>query len=199
MAYLYNMKKILSGLFFLLCFQSAWAQKDSLQFDENNKYVYYRVVDKPNITADTLYNRAWDFAKSFNPKSKPEKGQAENALNTSGKFIVYNGVSVMKKETGEIRYILNIQSKDQRYRYKISSFVFIPYKRDRFGNMTAVPGVEVPLEKLLSAYSQREADNYLSQTGAFCIAAANRLKLYMDKQPVIKKEEAVKKVATDKW
>jgi hypothetical protein len=199
MAYLYYMKKLLSGLLCILCSQMVLAQKDSLQFDEDNKYVYYRVVDKPGITADTLYNRAWNFAKNFNPKSMPEKGHAENALNTSGKFLVYNGISLMKKESGEISYILNIQSKDQRYRYKISSFVFTPYKRDRFGNMVPVPGMEVPLEKLSAKYSQKELDAYLKQIGEFCIGASGRLKLYMDKQPVVIKEQPVKKVITDKW
>jgi hypothetical protein len=198
MAYLYNMKKLLFGLVCLMCSQTASAQKELLQFDEANKYVYYQVVDKPGLTADTLYQRGLYFAKIANPKNKPENVVA-NAIITKGKFLVYTGSSVVKKEGGEISYTLFIETKDQKYRYKISDFVFTPYKRDRFGNMTAIPGVEVPLEKLTSKYSQKEADNYLAQTGAFCQATGNSLKQHMDKVSIARKAEPIKKVATDKW
>lgn len=199
MAYLYNMKKVFFSLVCLLCVQIAFAQKDSLQFDEGNNYIYYRVVDKPALSADTLYKRGWDFAVAFNPLAKPAKGKAENTLNTSGKFIVYSGVSLMRKEGGEISYTINIQTKDQRYRYRISNFVFKPYQRDRFGNMTAIPGIEVPLEKMSAKYGKKETDNYLDQIGSFCINTAAKIKQAMDKQPIVTKTEAVKKVSTENW
>ena len=199
MAYLYPMKKVFFGLVCLLCAQIALAQKDSLQFDEGNNYIYYRVIDKADIPADTLYKRSFDFATAFNPLAKPAKGKAENTLNTSGKFIVYSGVSLMRKEGGEISYTINIQTKDKRYRYRISNFVFKPYQRDRFGNMTAIPGIEVPLEKMNTKYGKKETDNYLDQIGNFCINTAAKIKQAMDKQPVNKKTEAVKKVSTENW
>ena len=199
MAYLYNMKKIFFSLVCLLCVQVASAQKDSLAFDEGNNYIYYRVIDKPGLTADTLYKRGWDFATAFNPSARPAKGQAENTLNTSGKFLVYTGVSLMKKEGGQINYTINIQTKDQRYRYRISNFVFIPYQRDRFGNMVPIPGIEVPLEKMAAKYGKKETDNYLDQIGSFCISTGVKLKTAIDKQPVAKKTESVKKISTENW
>ena len=199
MAYLYNMKKVFFSFVCLLCAQIALAQKDSLQFDEGNNYIYYRVVDKPALSADTLYKRGWDFAAAFNPLAKPAKGKAENTLNTSGRVIVYSGVSLMRKEGGEISYTINIQTKDQRYRYRISNFVFKPYQRDRFGNMTPIPGIEVPLEKMSAKYGKKETDNYLDQIGSFCINTAAKIKQAMDKQPIVTKTEVVKKVSTENW
>ena len=199
MPYLYNMKKILFSLVCLFTVQVASAQKDSLAFDEGNNYIYYRVIDKPALTADTLYNRAWAFASSFNTASKPAKGQAENTLNTSGKFLVYSGVSLMRKEAGEISYTLNIQTKDNRYRYRISNFVFKPYQRDRFGNMVVIPGVEVPLEKMETRYGKKDTDNYLDQVATFCIATSAKLKIAIDKLPVVVKKETVKKISTQNW
>ncbi|MES2266124.1 MAG: DUF4468 domain-containing protein [Bacteroidota bacterium] len=193
------MKKILFSLVCLFCVQVASAQKDSLAFDESNNYIYYRVVDKPALTADTLYNRAWAFAASLNTATKPEKGQAENTLNTSGKFLVYSGISLMRKEAGEINYTLNIQTKDSRYRYRISNFVFKPYQRDRFGNMVPIPGIEVPLEKLEAKYGKKDTDTYLDQVAAFCIATAAKLKAAIDKLPVSVKKETVKKISTQNW
>ncbi|MBD1391848.1 DUF4468 domain-containing protein [Mucilaginibacter glaciei] len=192
------MKKLLIALICVSASHVAFAQKELLQLDETNKYVYYQVVDKPGVVADTLYNRSLTFAKTAVPKTKPQNVVA-NAVVTKGKFLVYSGSSVVRKEGGEVSYTLFIESKDQKYRYKVSDLIFTPYARDRFGNMVAIPGVEVPLEKLTIKYSQKEADNYLAQTGAFCKQTGETLKRYMDKLSNIRKVEPVKKVATDKW
>ncbi|MET3980156.1 hypothetical protein ABIB62_002504 [Mucilaginibacter sp. UYP25] len=199
MAYLYNMKKIFFSLVCLFCVQVASAQKDSLAFDEGNNYIYYRVIDKPAVTADTLYNRAWAFATSFNKATRPSKGQAASTLNISGKLLVYNGVSLIRKEGGEVSYTLNIQTKDSRYRYRISNFIFKPYQRDRFGNMVPIPGVEVPLEKMEAKYGKKETETYLDQIAAFGASTGAKLKAAMDKLPATVKTEPVKKISTQNW
>jgi ribosomal protein S3AE len=199
MAYLYNMKKILISLVCLLWAHLALAQKDSLQLDENNKYVYYRVVEKPGTTADTLYKRAIVFASKFNSPTKPVKGKADNTLNTSGKVLLYTGSSLMKKEGGEVTYTINIQTKDNKYRYRISNFVFTPYQRDRFGNMVPIPGIEIPLDKVQANYNKKDSDDYLNQVGAFCINASVKLVQVMENLSLIKKESHIKTVSTDNW
>lgn len=199
MAYLYNMKKFVFGLLCLLIVKAASAQDTPLQYDESNKYVYYKVTDVANATADTLYQRGWDFAAALTPKNKPKKGKAAYALNTKGSFSVYTGSSLVKKEAGAFNYTLNIEAKDQKFRYKLSDFVFTPYKRDRFTNMVAQPGVEVPAEKLLSKFSAKEADELLAELTAFCKATGESLKRKMEKVAVLHKPEPVKKVATDNW
>jgi len=181
----------------LLLLQAAWAQKDSLQFDESNIYVYYHVVDKPGLSADTLFKRAWYFAKAADYMIKIEA--LPNAFTTTGKFLIYSGVSVVKKESGEVNYTLLIETKDNKYRYKLGGFVFTPYKRDRFGNMVAVPGIKVPLEKLLSKYSLKEANPILDQAGGFAIATGNKLSSFMERTSSVIKIQTVKKVATDRW
>lgn len=198
MAIFIIMKKLLFSLVCVLCSQVVSAQKEMLQLDEANKYVYYQVVDKQGVTADTLYERGLYFIKMTNPENKQESVVA-NTITTKGKFLVYNGSTVAKKAGGEISYILHIETKDQKYRYKISDFIFTPYTRDRFNNMVPMPGIEVPIEKLTSKYSQKEADNYLNQTGMFCQATGNKLKQYMDKISTTKREGVIKKVVTDKW
>ena len=151
MAIFIIMKKLLFSLVCVLCSQVVSAQKEMLQLDEANKYVYYQVVDKQGVTADTLYERGSYFINMTNPESKQESFVA-NTITTKGKFLVYNGSTVAKKAGGEISYILHIETKDQKYRYKISDFIFTPYTRDRFNNMVPMPGIEVPIEKLTSKY-----------------------------------------------
>ena len=200
MAYLYPMKKVYITLLYLLFAHFALAQKDSLQFDEWNNYIYYNVVEKAGLPADTLFARAANFAATFNNQTKPAKGKADYTLNTTGKIVVYTGTSLVRKEAGEVSYILNIQSKDQKYRYRISNFIFKPHQRDRYGNMVLIPGIEVPLEKITGKYGAKDAGVYLDQVGAFCINAATKLKLAINKQPLLRQAAPVKKVTTtDNW
>lgn len=198
MAYLYYMKKIFFAVSFLLCsIGAALAQKDSLQTDETNKYVYYRVIEKSGISNDTLHKRALAFIYAIEARSngKTEMG----TIVAKGKFLVYGSALVSKKEAGEITYQISIDTKDEKYRYKFSDFVFTPFKIDRYGSMVAVPGIYIPAEKINAKYSRKDADAYLDQIGAYCRDSARQLGSYMDKVQVPKKPEPVKKVYTDKW
>jgi hypothetical protein len=190
--YLYFMKKLLFSAALLLLIQTAWAQKD-LQVDENNRFVYYEVVDKPGVSTDTLFQRGMVFAK------KAGKSTAPNSITTKGKFTVYASSLASKKDAGEISYVLTIDTKDQKYRYKFGTFIFKPYRFDRYGSMSAVPGVEIDLERMASKYGQKDTESYLTQAAEYCKATAANLKMYMDRAQIAKKADAPKKVATENW
>lgn len=196
--YLYYMKKLFFSILMLAAIQVAHAQDSPLQLDENNKYVYYQVEEKPAMPADTLYQRALLFAKKAD-KLQVNADKAANSVGAKGKFIVYANSLASKKDAGEVNYVLTIDAKDQKYRYKFGSFVFVPYKINRYGNMAAVPGIEIPLEKLPSKYGKKDVANYLEQVAAYCKHMAADLKTGMDRALVIKKEETIKKVDTQKW
>lgn len=192
------MKKLFLSISCFLLLNLAYAQKDSLQFDEANKYVYYHVVEKPGMNADTLDNRGLLFVEKNDLKSVSKK-RVPYAIAVKDKFVIYNNSLASKKQAGEVKYTLNIDSKDQKYRYKFGEFTFTPYKIDRYGNMVAVPGIEIPLEKLSARYSKKDANTYLDQVGMFCKSTAAGLQKYMDRVQGLKKEEPIKKVSTDKW
>lgn len=199
MAYLYYMKKLVFSIACALLVQTAWAQKDVLQFDENNKYVCYQVIEKPGMSMDSLYTRGLQFAGYFAPK-RTEKTKVPGSVTLKDNFVIYGSALLSKKEAGEVSYKLNIDTKDGKYRYNFGEFVFKPYKINRYGNMATQPGVEIPLEKMWSKYSVKDTDAYLDQIGAFCKTASAKLIQQMDRVQVLRKqEEAVKKVATDKW
>jgi hypothetical protein len=193
MAYLYYMKKLFFSIACILLMQTVRAQKDVLQFDENNKYVLYQVVEKQGMTADTLYQRAIAFVgKGVKHKDGTVSGK--------GKVVVYGNSLLTKKEAGEVAYTLTIDTKDQKYRYKFGDFIFKPYKLNRYGSMATQPGVEIPLEKVWTKYGEKDTDSYLSQVGAYCKASAAQLLQQMDRVQVLRKpEDNVKKVVTDKW
>ncbi|QXV64767.1 DUF4468 domain-containing protein [Mucilaginibacter sp. 21P] len=193
------MKKALLLVTLLFATAELYAQKDSLQLDENNEYVYYKVVSKPELSADSVYARAWKFAAALSKDTKPKKGKADKAFNVAGKFINYSGTSLVRKESGEVSYTLNFQAADGKYRYKFGDFVYTPYKRDRYGNMVAVQGVHIDLKNLTSKYSQKDADDIYNQVATGCITTELRLKQSIDNDPPVMKRPEVKKVHTGNW
>src|SRR6185503_10591061 len=120
--YIYSMKYLIPVFLFLLITKTAAAQQDLLSFDEHNKYIYYQVETMPGIPADTLMQRGLKFLKAAYPKTTVKQ---DNAVKTEGvgKFLVYGGLSVLKHEKGEIAYQLNIEYKDQKYRFWVTGFV----------------------------------------------------------------------------
>lgn len=176
----------------------ACAQQALLSFDEHNKYIYYLVEDMPGLPADSLQDRGLHFLKTLYPKATLTNVNAGGAEGIC-KFVTYGGVSVMKHEKGEIAYHLNVEFKDQKYRFWLTDFVFTPYQRDRYGNFVPRQGVDIPLEDAQAKLDKKEANDYLDETGAFCKQWGERLKTYMLKAHEAKKEEVQKKVVTDKW
>ncbi|MBK0378784.1 DUF4468 domain-containing protein [Mucilaginibacter segetis] len=193
------MRKIIFSFTCLLFANYCLAQKELMQMDESNKYVYYKIVDKPGLSIDTLYQRAIYAADKLGLQYENVESDAVHSVFGKDKLIVYSGSSIMRKASGEIAYKLDMETKDSKYRYKIYDFVFTPYKRDRFNNMVAEPGIFIPIEELASKYGKKDADAYLDQLGLFCKTTGDKIKVYIDKAQVIKKLETTKKVDTDKW
>ena len=152
----------------------------------------------PGIPADTLAQRGLKYLKTYYAKTSVKQDNA-GGIKGDGKFLVYGGLSVLKHEQGEIAYQVNIEFKDQKYRFWLTGFVFTPYQRDRYGNFVPQEGVDIPLEQGLSKLDKKDLDGYLDETGAFCKQFGDHLKNYLLKLPEPKKAENVKKVVTDNW
>ena len=193
------MKKTIIALVFILFAKITSAQKELLSLDEHNKYIYYQVVEMPGQPADILNNRGMNFLKSIVPKIKLAPAASTNSLAAQGSFETYGGISILKHPSGIVAYAINIECKDQKYRYWLTDFTFTPYVRDRYGNFVPQQGVEIPLETASAKLDKKDMDNYLNETGAFCKQMSDRLKVYMINAPAPKKEEITKKTVTDKW
>lgn len=192
------MKKILLLIVGLSISGMVSAQKSLLSVDENNKYIYYQVVDMPGFKADSLQKNMVLFMKEFYPKEKSLKFTSSEA-SVKDKFLTYT--SLIKHESGEIAYALNIECKDGKYRYWISNFVFTPYEKDRYGMFVPVNGKDVALEKASDKLQKKDVEGYFEQTGAFCKQLGDKLKKYIKEgkpqQP--KEDKPVKKIVTEKW
>jgi hypothetical protein len=191
------MKKILLLIAGLAISGIANAQKSLLSIDENNKYIYYQVVDMPGIKTDSLQKNMVFFMKEFYPKEKSL--QIINAgSSVKDRFLTYT--PLVKHENGEITYALNIECKDGKYRYWVTDFVFTPYEKNRYGMFVPVSGKDVALEKASDKLAKKDLEGYFEQIGAFCKQLGDKLKKYMVEgkaQPKV--DKPVKKIVTDKW
>ncbi len=192
------MKYLIPAFLFILLAKTSAAQQDLLSFDEHNKYIYYQVESMPGIAADTLAQRGLKYVKTFYAKTT-FKTDNSGGIKGEGKFLVYGGISVLKHEQGEIAYQVNIEFKDQKYRFWLTGFVFTPYQRDRYGNFVPQQGVDIPMEQATAKLDKKDVDGYLDETGAFCKQFGDHLKTYLSKLPEPKKADIVKKVVTDNW
>ena len=191
------MKRLLLVAICLVTFCAANAQQTKLALDEHNKYIYYEVVDMAGISADSLHKNARGFIEHAYPKGKPESPANYHAL-IKDKFLTYT--PLVKHESGEITYNLNIECKDGKYRYWLTDFVFTPYERNRYGMYVPVNGVNVPLETGSPKMTKKELDGYLDQTNVFCKQLSDRLKKFMvEGRPQAREDKPVKKIVTDKW
>jgi len=194
------MKSIFLFFIGILLFNTAFAQKALLAQDESNKYIYYWVVDQPGAAKDSLGGKAKNFVKQAFKKSNPALA-GDSLLTIKDKFLTYSVLTIARHESGEIDFVLNIECKDNKYRYWFTDFIFKPYQKDRYGVFVPVNGIEIPLEKASAKLDKKELDTYLDQTGAYCKQTGDNLQAFMiqNHQSSPKNTPPVKKIVTKKW
>ncbi|WP_448700041.1 DUF4468 domain-containing protein [Mucilaginibacter sp. AW1-3] len=191
-------------LFLLLCIgfaKPAMAQKDSLATNEHGKYIYYHVVNLNKDNADILLVRALDFFDMPGNKANfkvTDKDANTHTIDGTGFFTVSSSLSLAKHDDGKITFKLHIEIKEQKYRYWLTDFVFIPYYKDRYNNLVPQPGVEIPMENITKKINNKDAGHYLDECGTFSIKFGARLKKQMESAPV-KTSNGKKVIVTEKW
>ncbi|RYY32084.1 MAG: DUF4468 domain-containing protein [Sphingobacteriaceae bacterium] len=178
-------------------------KKDSLSFDDRDRYIYYQVAEEPMLNADTLYKRAQYFLKNGfeSERLKPSKEDNGKAtLTGKGGFMVSKKALVSKQDDARISFTMVIEVKDGKYRYWFTDFVAQPYKRDRYANYSPSNEKKIPMEQGLRRLGQRTLDDYLEQILTNCRNMSGVLRAYMQKVSGSPKDEAVKKsVTTKEW
>lgn len=196
------MKKLIFFFTFLLAASGVFAQKDSLAFDENSKYIYYQVVTEPGLAADTLYNRALYFFKTAHPATGfklTAEDKAAGTLTGTGSFLVSRKSLVTSHEDGSVTFTMRIDVKGGKYRYWLTDFVFNPYQRNRYNSYESIPGIFIPLEQSAGKVTPKDLNAYLDGVLTSSRKIGAKLKEYMLKTSSLKKEIPVKKISTKDW
>jgi hypothetical protein len=197
------MKNILIAFVCMLFARTAAAQKDSLAFDENDKYIYYQTVSQPGLGADTLYNRGLYFIKTAYPKSKlvmVTADKAQGVITGKGSFLVSKKAFITTHEDGAISFSLRVEVKDSKYRYWFTDFVYTPYQRNRYNVYEPVPGVTIPMEHAQGKIDKDDVAVYLNKILLNSKQIGGVLKAYMLKTSALPKEaKKINKISTKEW
>jgi hypothetical protein len=197
------MKNILLAFVCLLFVKTACAQKDSLAFDEHDKYIYYQTGSKPGLSADSLYNRGLYFIKTAYPKSKltmVTADKSEGVITGKGSFLVSKKAFITTHEDGAISFSLRMEVKDSKYRYWFTDFVYTPYQRNRYNVYEPVPGVTIPMEHAQGKIDKDDFAVYLDKILLNSKQIGGTLKAYMLKTSALPQEvKKVKKISTKDW
>lgn len=190
-------------IFSLLCvFVSVltFAQDGSLARDERGKLIHYEVVDTKGFSKSELADRAARFFKQNSKRMKLKSKASDSLLQAEGKMLITKTALVLNRPSGEVKYNFYVECRDDKYRFWLTDFSFIPYQRDRYGNFTATTTVAVPLEADPGKLNAAEWKGYVSSTAREAEVFSLRFKEYMlHKQSIEPAGTAVKTISTNKW
>lgn len=186
-----------AAFFCTLSFAQTNPKDEQMPLDERGKYIHYEVVEAKQIPADSLRSRAAAFLKMKKLSAvKITAGQ----VSANGKFLISKTAFVLTRPSGEATYNFVFEIKEGKYRFWLSDFVFIPYKRDRYANFVPSTNKGTPLENDPGKLSGTEWDSYISATTAQSNLFATSFKEFLASEKKIIVQPKVKaSVSTKNW
>ena len=147
------MNKPVKQFYLLLCLFLAgtgYAVGQYLPLNESGKCELAEVVVAEGFLRSALLENATNWAKGLTKTegklTSVVKDSIEGKLGGNFEFTVYSQTGILKKVSGSITYHFAIETKDGKYRYSFSDFVFHYYKQDRNYQMVRT-GRTKPLEE----------------------------------------------------
>ncbi|RZK39615.1 MAG: hypothetical protein EOO90_18015 [Pedobacter sp.] len=172
--------------FLLICFL-AEAQEFSLPTDERGKFILYELVEAKGLSRIEIGKRAYSFLKDGSKVVKLKSNQGDSVYRATGKFIISKTLLVMSHPSGEIVFNFEAEIRDQKFRFWLTDFNFIPYQRDRYGNFVATTAKGTPLERNPGKLNTGQWKEYQLQTAKFAQQFAIDFREYLllvdDKAP----------------
>lgn len=188
---------LMTFLFCLPVFSQTSDKDDLMPLDERGKYIFYEVVEGKETPADSLYARALDFLKAKKLSSvKP----APSEILASGKFLISKTAFVLTRPSGEVLYNFSFEIKEGKYRFWLTDFVFIPYKRDRYANFVPATTKGTALETTPDKLNAGEWTSYILAAGKQAELFAADFKLFLSTgRKIAIKPKAKAAVSTKNW
>jgi hypothetical protein len=145
----------------------------ALAKDERERYIYYELVEKSAIPVDSLVSRAGKFL-GF---KKLDSIKAQNgALHAAGKMVLNKTAFVLTHPSAEVGYSFTLEYKDDKYRFWLTDFIIIPYKRDRYSNFVPATVKGTPLENNPGKLNAAEWASYVDAVAKQAAFFAEELK-----------------------
>jgi len=179
------------------CLAQATKTDSELPKDDRGKYIYYEIVDKSPVPADSLKQRALAF---FKLKKLTSIVQKKDGLQADGKMIINKTAFVLTHPAGEVLYHFTFEIKEGKYRYWLTDFLFLPYKRDRYGNFVATTVKGTPLESDPGKLNAGEWNANIEAANKQAAAFSAAFKTYLSAvQKNRNTPEAKKTISTKSW
>jgi hypothetical protein len=141
---------------FLLFFGGARAQ--FLPVNGSGKCEMADVVLADGFSKAVLYSNGLQWVKTLaageGKLSAVQYDSMGGKASGNYEFLVYSQSGILKKIAGAIRYHVSIETKDGKYRYSFSDFIFSYYHQDRNYQMVKT-GKTKPLEETKAAGWQK--------------------------------------------
>ena len=154
-------------MLFSLCILMLWAftpQKATLPVDASGKYTFAGIVEVPGISKNELYEAGKEFMKKVKVLHKRKSYLTEDNLQSivtgKGSFMVHKPGSLKKHPDGAVMYDIKLEFKDGKYRYLITNFAFMEYRKSRYGKYEPVKGKRTPLESAPSGLNSKTWETY---------------------------------------
>lgn len=127
---------------FLLFTLSQFSTTLEFSYDNKGKIVFIEVVNT-TIGYDTLVQNLQNMGFEEAPEGDEKQGFGKELS-----FMLYNK-RISKVPYGRLTYDVQVEVKENRYRYVITGFVFHEYERNRYGRHEEKRNGQMALERLL--------------------------------------------------
>jgi len=187
-------------ILFSICSSGLFAQQKNFSKDDQGKFIYYKVVDSVTANKNVLTSRASKFVNDFYKKQLKQSSATDSSVLANGKVVIDKTLLVVGHPSGELSYQFSFEARDGKYRFWLTDFGFVPYKRDRYGNFVASTTISTPLEKPVGKLNAGEWAAIQESAYSKALQFAVDFKKYMATdapvQPKIKKAEPI---STKQW
>lgn len=133
-------------------------------FTSDGKLLFSEVIEVEDSKQNDLYSLA---VESFSADEKIKKDSKDKTISIAKSFTLHDKGILSRIPYAEIKCQLFVEFKDQRYRYQLKDFDFIPYARNRYGKYETVERKRKSLESLIQSSNdwedqRQEFDNWIS-------------------------------------
>ena len=188
---------IMTVLFCLPVLAQTSTGAELMPLDERGKYIYYEVVEKNTVPADSLQIRAKEF---LNAKKLDGVKSNKDQLTASGKFLISKTAFVLTRPSGEVLYNFVFEIKEGKYRFWMTDFAFIAYKRDRYANYVPATVKGIPLEREPGKLNAAEWTSYIAAASKQADLFAKDFKQYLSAgKKIVVQPKAKPSVSTKSW
>lgn len=130
----------------VLCIISLKSMGQDLPIDEYGKIDFQEIVKQNGYSKEQLLTNARNWVKETYEYNKKSITTDSNSVTATGRFYVYVKGAFSKEIHGTIRYKVYVSTKDDKYFYQFTDFIFEYYKINR--QYKYVPtGKEKPVEE----------------------------------------------------